>query len=490
MTSQERKDEIVERLRQLEQQSRLLEPPSQDRAEAREKVVHYSEGFLDNIDTLKAYRVDKEKGRGLLESPITDEGIGVDDALSLIAENVDKPGLNPASGGHLAYIPGGGIYYSALADYLADVFNRYAGVFYASPGSVRMENMLLRWMNDLVGYPENASGNLTTSGSLANMIAMVVARDAKGIKAAEIPRSVIYLSKQAHHSIDKGIRVAGLGECILRFVPIDEKFRIKSADLEKQINADLTAGLNPFLVVASAGTTDVGAIDPLIEIGDIAKRHNLWYHIDAAYGGFFILTDEGRQKMQGLELSDSLIIDPHKGLFLPYGLGVVLVKNVDDLKRSFSFNAHYMQDAFAGPDELSPAELSPELTKHFRGLRLWLPLKLHGIAPFRACLEEKLLLAKYFHREVQKLGFVSDLEPELSVVTYRYVPENGDADEFNKKLLEAVVADGRIFISSTVLNGRYTLRFACLAFRTHLETVDTLLQVLKGEVQRMEHSGN
>ena len=482
MTSQERTDAIRERLSQIELRSRELEPTRDDRREARERVVEYSEDFLEHIEELKTYSVDKEKGRGLLESPITEEGINIEQALSLIAENVDKPGLNPASGGHLAYIPGGGIYYSAVADYLADVFNRYAGVFYASPGAVRMENMLLRWMNDLVGYPASASGNLTTSGSLANMIAMVVARDAKGIKATDITRSVIYLSKQAHHSVDKGIRVAGLGECILRFVPIDNKFKIIPAELKKLIVEDKAAGLNPFLVVASAGTTDVGAIDPLLEIGEIAKRNNLWYHIDAAYGGFFILTDEGREKLRGLELSDSLIIDPHKGLFLPYGLGVVLVKNAEDLKRSFSFNANYMQDAFTGPDELSPAELSPELTKHFRGLRLWLPLKLHGVAPFRACLEEKLLLAKYFHREVQKLGFVSDLEPELSVVTYRYVPKSGDPDEFNKQLLEAVVADGRIFISSTVLNGRYTLRFACLAFRTHLSTVDTLLQVLKDTV--------
>ena len=482
MTSQERTDAIRERLSQIELRSRELEPTRDDRREARERVVEYSEDFLEHIEELKTYSVDKEKGRGLLESPITEDGIDIEQALSLIAENVDKPGLNPASGGHLAYIPGGGIYYSAVADYLADVFNRYAGVFYASPGAVRMENMLLRWMNDLVGYPASASGNLTTSGSLANMIAMVVARDAKGIKAADITRSVIYLSKQAHHSVDKGIRVAGLGECILRFVPIDNKFKIIPAELKKLIVEDKAAGLNPFLVVASAGTTDVGAIDPLLEIGEIAKRNNLWYHIDAAYGGFFILTDEGREKLRGLELSDSLIIDPHKGLFLPYGLGVVLVKNAEDLKRSFSFNANYMQDAFTGPDELSPAELSPELTKHFRGLRLWLPLKLHGVAPFRACLEEKLLLAKYFHREVQKLGFVSDLEPELSVVTYRYVPKSGDPDEFNKQLLEAVVADGRIFISSTVLNGRYTLRFACLAFRTHLSTVDTLLQVLKDTV--------
>ena len=431
------------------------------------------------------YRVSDTNGIGLLNAPIAETGIDIKAAIDLIRENVDTPGLNPASGGHLAYIPGGGIYYSALGDYLADVFNRYAGVFYASPGAVRMENILIRWMNDLVGYPAEAAGNLTTSGSLANMIAIVTARDGRNIRSADIPRSVIYLSKQTHHSVQKAINVAGLAECIVRHVPLDEKFRMISGELNAQVEADKAAGLNPFLVVASAGTTDVGAIDPLVEIGEISKQHGLWYHIDAAYGGFFILTEDGKDKLRGLELSDSLIIDPHKGLFLPYGLGVVLVRNADDLKRSYRFDAHYMQDAFRGPDELSPAELSPELTKHFRGLRLWLPLKLHGVAPFRACLDEKLLLAKYFHREVQKLGFECRLEPELSVVVYRYVPKTGDANEFNRRLLEAVVADGRIFISSTMLEGNYTLRFACLAFRTHLKTVDTLLEVLRDQVEAL-----
>jgi aromatic-L-amino-acid decarboxylase len=468
-----------DRILTFEKTARLLEPSSEDRRYAQERAIAYSETFLDRIESVKAYENSLGKGEGLIDSPITEEGIGLDEAIELIRTNVDTPGLNPASGGHLGYIPGGGIYYSALADYLADVFNRYAGVFYASPGAVRMENMLIRWMCDLVGYPDGSSGNLTTSGSLANLIAIVVARDAKKIRSADIPRSVIYLSKQTHHSVDKAIRVAGLGECIVRYIDLDEKFRILPQDLLDKIAADKAAGLNPFLIVASAGTTDVGAIDPLPEVGAIAKESGCWYHIDAAYGGFFILTDEGKEKLRGLELADSLIIDPHKGLFLPYGLGVVLVKNVDDLKRSYSFDAHYMQDAFAGPDELSPAELSPELTKHFRGLRLWLPLKLHGVAPFRACLDEKLLLAKYFYDEIQKLGFESDLEPELSVVTYRFVPKSGDADAFNKKILQNVIDDGRVFISSTMLNGKFTLRFACLAFRTHLKTVDTLLEILR-----------
>jgi len=472
-----------ENLLKLEGVARQLEPSPRTRQDANETVLGYADEFLTQIESLKAYENAAGKGEGLLTSPISEGGIGIDEAIELIRENVDAPGLNPASGGHLGYIPGGGIYYSALGDYLADVFNRYAGVFYASPGAVRMENMLIRWMCDLVGYPAEAAGNLTTSGSLANLIAIVVARDGRGVRSADIPRSVIYLSKQTHHSVDKAIRVAGLGECIVRHISLDERFRMMPDDLAAKIAIDKAAGLNPFLVVASAGTTDVGAIDPLQELGAIAKQHGLWYHIDAAYGGFFILTEEGKRKLRGLELADSLIIDPHKGLFLPYGLGVVLVKNVADLKRSYSFDAPYMQDAFQAPDELSPAELSPELTKHFRGLRLWLPLKLHGLAPFRACLEEKLLLAKYFYEEVQKIGFESDLEPELSVVTYRYVPKEGNADDLNRQLLRKVVEDGRIFISSTMLNGKFTLRFACLAFRTHLNTVDTLLGILRNETK-------
>src|SRR6185369_11576613 len=178
----------------------------------------------------KAFNISDAKGIGLLDSPISEEGIGIDEAISLIRDNVDTPGLNPASGGHVAYIPGGGIYYSALGDYLADVFNRYAGVFYASPGAVRMENMLIRWMGGIVGYPSDAAGNLTTGGSLANLIAIITARDAQNIKAKDIERSVIYLSEQAHHSVDKAIRIAGLGECIVRHIPLDGKYRIIPED--------------------------------------------------------------------------------------------------------------------------------------------------------------------------------------------------------------------------------------------------------------------
>lgn len=475
---------MIKRLKELEKVSRLLEPPASQRKEVRGAVVDYTEAFINHIETIKAFDVSGDKGLGLLSQPIGEKGIGIKKALSLVKKHVDLSALNPASGGHLGYIPGGGIYYSALGDYMADITNRYAGIFYAGPGAVRMEHMLVDWMAGLLGYPKGTAGNLTSGGSLANLIGIVTARDAKNIRPRDVERSVIYLSKQVHHSVDKAIRIAGLRECIIRYLPLDEQFRIIPAELEKQIALDQKERLNPFLVIASAGTTDVGAVDPLDRIGAIAKKYKLWYHIDAAYGGFFVLTDEGKKKLKGIETSDSVVIDPHKGLFLPYGLGVVLVKDKKHLHASHYYQANYMQDA-QGFDEASPAELSPELTKHFRGLRLWLPLMLHGVKPFRACLEEKLLLAKYFHAEVQKLGFETGPEPELSVATYRYVPKKGDANEFNKRLVEEVLKDGRVFISSTMINGNYTLRLACLAFRTHLSTINTLLEVLAQAVQRL-----
>jgi glutamate/tyrosine decarboxylase-like PLP-dependent enzyme len=448
-------------------------------------VVAYTEGFLESIEKRKAYESKSDMGLGLLKSPIGESPIPATKALDLIRRFVDFPALNPASGGHLGYIPGGGVYFASLGDYMADVTNRYAGVFYAGPGAVRMENQLLRWVASVVGYPAATAGNITSGGSIANLIAICTARDARGITSARIPTSVIYLTHQAHHSLEKAIRIAGLGECVIRYVPMDPQYRMDASALRMIIQKDIDNALKPFLLIASAGTTDVGAIDPFPALARLARKHDLWFHVDAAYGGFFALTEEGKRKLRGMEKSDSLVIDPHKGLFLPYGSGVVLVKSRKQLNATHFYQANYMQDALSATEEPSPADLSPELTKHFRGLRMWLPLKLHGVKPFRACLQEKLLLARYFYEEIQKLGFEVGPPPELSVVTYRFVPAKGNPNSFNKKLLKAVQHDGRVFISSTLLDGKFILRFACLSFRTHRSTVDTLLEVLKAEVRKM-----
>jgi aromatic-L-amino-acid decarboxylase len=481
--------DLVARIRALEAQARPLDANAEERARLRDPVLHYAETFLDGLPAAPAFVRNAGTGKPLLDRPIREEGYDLSELLPLLAEHVDRPGLNPASGGHLGYIPGGGLYAAALGDYLADVTNRYPGVTFASPGAARLEHMLVRWMADLAGYPASAGGTLLSGGSLANLTAIAAARDARGIRARDVERAVVYLSTQTHHSVAKALRVLGLGECVVRQVPLDDGWRMRADRLAAMAEDDRRQGLRPWLVVSSAGSTDTGAVDPLGAIADVAAEHGLWHHVDGAYGAFFLLTGHGRQVMRGIERSDSVVMDPHKTLFQPYGLGTVVVRERGALERAFRELGPYMQDAVAeADDEPWPADLSPELTRPFRGLRLWLPLMVYGLRPFRAALEEKLLLARYFHAEVGHIGFEAGPEPELSVVTYRFVPRavrQGAAPEdrelvnrLNRRIMDDVVADGRVFISSTTLEGAFTLRFACVTHRTHLDLVDHLLGVL------------
>jgi aromatic-L-amino-acid decarboxylase len=479
---------MCDRIRALEEKARALEPEAKERASLADKVVRYAEDFLKDISQAPAYVPTADEGIGLFDAPISEGPIDLEAALELLKHNVDRPGVNPSSPRFFGYIPGGGIYFAALGDYLAAVANRYAGIFFASPGAVRMERMILDWLASEVGYPESAIGNLTSGGSIANLAGIVTAREVCHLKARDFEKSVVYLSKQTHHSVDKALRLAGLKECAKRYIPLDQRYRMQADALEETILSDKKAGLNPWLIIASAGTTDVGAVDPLTAIADIASAHQLWLHTDGAYGGIFALCEQGKQALNGLERSDSLVVDPHKGLFLPYGTGAVLVKNGQQLHQAHYYqNVPYMQDAEAIQTEVSPADLSPELTKHFRGLRLWLALKLVGVAPFRAALAEKILLARYFHEKLQTLdGFEVGPYPDLSIATYRYIPKRGEANEFNQKLVQAIQNDGRVFVSSTMLDGRFTLRLAVLCFRSHLDDVDQVIEVLQEKVKALE----
>jgi glutamate/tyrosine decarboxylase-like PLP-dependent enzyme len=477
---------MLQKLKALEQTARLLEPNAEQREELSRHVLAYAESFLEEIPNGAAYLDRPDGGRALYDAPFTEQGSGIDKVLTLLQENVNTVGINPTSGRFLGYIPGGGLYYAALGDYLAAVTNRYSGVVFASPGAVRMENMLLRWIAEVVGYPDTAAGNLASGGSIANLTAIVAARDAGDIVGATIERAVVYVTAHVHHCIDKALRVAGLVHCVRREVTVDAGYRMDPAALTRAIQIDKAAGLHPWLIVASAGTTNTGSVDPLEEISEIARAHGLWLHVDGAYGAFFVLCPEGQAVLRGMDRSDSIVMDPHKTLFLPYGTGAVLVKDRKTLYASYNADADYMQDLLNDTGELSPADLSPELTKHFRGLRLWLSLKLAGIAPFRAALAEKIHLARYFHQEIQKIeGFEVGPYPDLSVVTYRYVPAHGDADAFNQRLTQAVNQDGRIFISSTRVDGKLVLRLAISCFRTHLDEIDTTLRVLDQKAQQL-----
>ncbi|MCK6609290.1 MAG: aminotransferase class V-fold PLP-dependent enzyme, partial [Flavobacterium sp.] len=375
----------------------LLEESSKERKELLDKTLIFGEHFLNNLSHLNAYNDPSKSNLNTNRKfAINGKSSGIDEILSLLEEELLSPGLNTASGANMGYIPGGGIFSSALGDYIAAISNKYAGVFYASPGAVNMENELIRWTADLVGYSKGYGGNLTSGGSIANLIALLTAKKTKNINIRNIERTVIYCSHQSHHSIQRAINIIGLEDCIIRYIDIDSELRMNTEKLEQQIIKDLKTGLNPFLVIANAGSTDAGMIDPLYTIGKIATQYSLWFHIDAAYGGFYLMTKRGKKKLKGISLADSIIMDPHKSLFLPYGSGVVLVKNINNLIKANQYSANYMQDANEDSNSYSPSLLSPELSKHFRGLRMWLPLKLYGHNTFEHYLDEKLNLARYF----------------------------------------------------------------------------------------------
>ena len=295
---------LIDRIQKLEQEARKLDPGHEERMALTQHVLAYTEAFLESLPDAPAFQMGEAGGTELHQKPIGELGRTIQEVLMILRDNVDNQGINTPSARHLAYIPGGPLYHAALGDFLADISNRFSGHFFGGPGAVRIENMLLRWMATVVGYPEGSTGNLTSGGSMANLTAILTARDAAGLKARDYERAVVYLTDQAHHSIAKALRIAGLGEAVLHYIPVDRWYRMLSEMLNSAVIQDQQAGLIPWLIVATAGTTDTGAVDPLEAISGVARQHQLWLHVDGAYGAFFALCQEGKQILKGMELSD------------------------------------------------------------------------------------------------------------------------------------------------------------------------------------------
>lgn len=500
-------------LAELEQQARALEPTQEELGDLFTKVEKYARAHISNVCETPAFVKSKERSVELLSSPISETGISLDDTLQLLYDYVDHEGLNSGSPRYLGYIPSGGLPHSAFGDFLAAIGGRYAGVFHSAPGAVRMENMLIRWMAEVVGYPKGAGGYLSSGGSIANLSAVITAREASGLRGADYDRAVVYMTEHTHHCVDKALRIAGMGSSIRRRVAEDDRCRMSAEALEETIAADRASGLNPWLIVASAGTTNMGTVDPLGDIASVARSNHLWFHVDGAYGAFFALCPEGQEVLSGMDQSSSLVLDPHKTLFLPFGTGALLVRDQEFLGPAHGGRGEYMRDMDSDAHELSPAYLSPELSKHFRGLRMWLPLKLLGVAPFRSALSEKIHLARYAYERLQSFkGVQVGPAPDLSIVTFRFVPEKGDvnefnlsltdnpaerimkrwqdrdANEFNLALVNNLHRDGRVFLTSTRIRGTVVLRLAVGSFRTHLEHIDEALEVLSEHVRALKES--
>lgn len=417
-----------------------------------------------------------------LKEPLPEAGTPYSELFDFLFQKAVGPGFNSASPGYLAYVPGGGILHAAVADLISDTVNRHVGVDVAAPGLVQLEANVVRWFCDMVGYPAEAGGFLTTGGSLANFSALFTARRTQ--LPEQFLSGTIYTSDQAHHSVQKAAVLTGFPPDRVRVIPSEGQFRLPLEPLQRVIAEDRQAGWTPFAVVAHAGTTNTGAVDPLEPIAEVAQTEGLWLHVDAAYGGFFVLTERGQQRLRGLERADSITLDPHKGLFLPYGTGSLLVRNRNALKQAHGSEAAYLPDRQQEEEELVDyGQMSPELSREFRGLRVWLPIKMHGIGPFRAALEEKLDLVEWASEELRRIEDIELCsEPELATVAFRlYRPdcEASKLNQLNQQFLERINARRRVLLSGTWLGDRFALRICALCFRTHWDRMAVCLEDIR-----------
>ena len=421
--------------------------------------------------------------RALMEG-LPETGESFEDLIHLLFDRLVPKSFNTAGPGYLAYIPGGGLFHSAVADLIADAVNRYVSVWQAAPGLAQLEANVIRWFCGLVDYPPEARGFLTTGGSLANLSAVITARHDR--LPDDFLCGTLYASDQVHHSVVKAATLAGFPADSVRLVRADSNYRIRVDLLQQAIELDRASGRKPFLIVGSAGTTNTGAVDDLEALAEVARQAGLWLHIDAAYGGFFLLTERGRQRMRAIERGDSITLDPHKGLFLPYGTGCLLVRDGEALKRAHLSGADYMPKLQEASDLVDFCQISPELSRDFRGLRVWLPLKMHGAGAFRAALEEKLDLTEWAHRELRKIEALEIVaEPQLSIVAFGLTCRGRsleEANRANRELLQAINARQRVYLTGTLLGGRFTLRICVLSFRTHLDRMRAGLEDIRQAV--------
>lgn len=404
------------------------------------------------------------------------EGTDFSSLLDRIFDDAVPHSFNTAGPGYLAYIPGGGVFPSAVADLIANAINRYVGVWVAAPALVQLELNVIRWFCEIVGYGAGSGGVLTSGGSLSNLTAIVAARRER--LGDDFGSGVMYTSDQTHHSVRKSAVLAGFTESAVRQIETNEHQEIRLDHLGAAIAEDHAAGRRPFLIVGSAGTTNTGAVDDLTALADLAERERLWLHVDGAYGGFFALTQRGSAAMAGLERADSITLDPHKGLFLPYGTGALLVRDEGSLRRAHATFADYMPTMQHDPDFVDFCDISAELSRDFRGLRIWLPVKLFGLDAFREALDEKLDLARWATdqiREIPELEIVT--EPRLSLLSFRV---RGDhEDEATRALLHAINARQNVYLTGTMVDGRFVVRICVLSFRTHMDRMEMCVQDIR-----------
>ncbi|HWC31909.1 MAG TPA: pyridoxal-dependent decarboxylase [Actinomycetota bacterium] len=464
---------------------RPLEPSSEEMRAMLAAAGEYLERFVRELPDAPASDLAgaAEMARDLTE-PIPEEGRPFEEVLAVVERSAEK-GFNTAGPGYLAYIPGGGLFAAALSELVAGTINRFVNLWSPAPALAQMEWQAVRWLCDLFDYPPEARGILTSGGSLSEFSAIVTAR--KALLPRDFLGGTLYVTDQTHASVAKSAYLAGFPPESVRIVPRTPELRMDPDTLADAVKRDRDDGRLPFCVVASAGTTNTGAIDPLDDIASLAADQGLWVHADAAYGGPFQITERGRRRFRGIERSDSITLDPHKAMFLPYGTGALLVRDGMKLRDAHHVGADYLQDLAAEEEIPNFTEYSPELSRNFRGLSVWLPLKLYGLRAWRDALDEKLDLTRHLYEELRATpGFEVPWEPEVTVVAFRYVgTRGGDVDDLNVRLLDRINASKRVFLSSTRIDGAFWIRACIVSHRTHRDRIEEAVEIIRSAAREI-----
>ena len=437
--------------------------------------------IVDHIETLRDRTVSIQKSRSELEARLgafSDAPASPDDVLTLVERDVMGAITTVDHPRFYAFVPGPGSFVGAMADALSSGFNVFAGHWLAASGPGAVELQTIDLLRRACGFPEGAGGLFLSGGSMANLSGLATARAVK--LGGPVPDAVIYLSDQAHSSVAKGLRVLGFSTKQVRSVAVDDGLRLDVRALEQAINDDRARGLRPFCIVASAGTTNTGAVDPLEQIAALCKANDIWLHVDGAYGAAAAVTERGRSALRGLELADSIALDPHKWLFQPFEIGCVLVRDMGYLRQAFAVhledNAAYLADVGRMAErEVVFYEHGVQLTRSFRALKLWMSLRIFGLQAFRDTIDRGIALAEEAEQMLRGDPRWEVVTPaQLAVVTFAPRLTNRTVAEANARVeraVERLTADGYAMVTSTQVRGRTVLRFCLIHPDARLDEV-------------------
>jgi aromatic-L-amino-acid/L-tryptophan decarboxylase len=417
-----------------------------------------------------------------LAGPPPEEGEDFDALLDTLRADVLAYAAREPHPGFMGYVPGCPTFPAVLGDWLATGYNLFAGVWPVAEGANALEQVVLDWFRSWIGMPEGTGGLLTNGGSGATLTAIVAARHAVvGDDASRLPRLAVYTSDQAHSAVLRAGWIAGVPRSQVRVLPTDERYRLRVADLRAAVAADRAAGLLPVAVVVTAGTTNTAAVDPLDDAADFCEAEGVWLHADAAYGGFAALTARGGRLLAGLGRCDSVALDPHKWLFVPFECGCLLAREPERLRAAFQIVPDYLRDAAAGQERVNFADYGEQLTRQSRALKVWLGVRYFGLAALRAEMDRAMDLVVHAERLVRAEPTLEVLSPaQLGVLCFRVRPPHlqdpAAIDALNERVNAAVRAEGRYLVSSTRLRGTLTLRLCVLGYRTTAADVEGLVR--------------